>query len=386
MKFFLNLHTIVLSTFLAGVACSIFPCSADDNPPTPARWPVKKANEWAKQTGWLVGCNYIPSTAINQLEMWQADTFDPQTIDRELGWAQQLGFTGVRVFLHNLLWQQDARGFLNRMNQFLDLADKHHIKVAFVLFDSCWNPDPKLGPQPAPRPFVHNSGWVQSPGREYMAHPERLDELKPYVQGVVGHFRNDKRIAFWDVYNEPDNLNKPAYFEEEPTNKLTSALMLLKKVFVWARKVNPCQPLTSGVWLGDWADPTKLSAFEKVQLGQSDIITFHNYGKLAIVEECVQNLRRYHRPIICTEYMARPMGSTFDPILGYFKKKGVGAYNWGFVSGKTQTIYPWDSWTKTYTNEPPVWFHDILHTDGTPYRLQEVQYIRSVTLGHKHIH
>jgi hypothetical protein len=382
MKYLLNLQRASLLPLLAGAAFLTSPCSADGNTATPTRWSAQKANEWAKQTGWLVGCNYIPSTAINQLEMWQADTFDPKTIDRELGWAQQLGFTGVRVFLHNLLWQQDARGFLNRMDQFLDLAEKHHIKVTFVLFDSCWNPDPEPGRQPAPRPFVHNSGWVQSPGREYMAHPERLGELKPYVQGVVGHFRDDPRIAFWDVFNEPDNMNDPAYVKEEPSAKSTSALLLLKAVFVWAREMNPGQPLTSGVWRGDWADPAGLSAFEKVQLGQSDIITFHNYGKQDSVERCIQNLRRYDRPIICTEYMARPLGSTFNPLLGCFKKAEVGAYNWGFVSGKTQTIYPWDSWTRTYTNEPPVWFHDIFHTDGTPYRLQEVQYIRSVTMNY----
>jgi len=381
MKNISDIKRIVLLTAL-GCAAGVLPLrAAADNPATSDRWPVQKANEWAKQTGWRVGCNYIPSTAVNQLEMWQADTFDPRTIDRELGWAQQLGFNGVRVFLHNLLWQQDSAGFLNRMDQFLDLADKHHIKVTFVLFDSCWNPDPKLGLQPAPQPFVHNSGWVQSPGREYMAHPERLAELKPYVQGVVGHFHNDPRIAFWDVFNEPDNMNDPAYIKKEPAAKSTAALLLLKDVFAWAREMHPSQPLTSGVWLGEWADPAGLSAFEKVQLGQSDIITFHNYGRPDGVERCIHNLRRYDRPIICTEYMARPLGSTFNPILGDFKKEGVGAYNWGFVSGKTQTIYPWDSWTRTYTNEPPVWFHDIFHTDGTPYRLQEVQYIRSVTMN-----
>jgi Cellulase (glycosyl hydrolase family 5) len=342
-------------------------------------WTVEKADKWGEQMGWLVGCNYTPSTAINQLEMWQADTFDPKTIDRELGWAQQLGFNCVRVFLHNLLWQQDAAGFLNRMDTFLQLADKHHIKVIFVLFDSCWDPNPKLGKQHAPRPFVHNSGWVQSPGREYMEYPERLDELKPYVQGVVGHFRNDKRIAFWDVFNEPDNMNPGSYGKEEPTNKLTSALTLLKKVFVWAREVNPKQPLSSGVWKVNGDKPTDLSAFEKIQLGESDIITFHNYGKLDSVKRWVQDLKRYHRPIICTEYMARPMGSTFNPILGYFKQQNVGAINWGFVSGKTQTIYPWDSWAKTYTAEPKVWFHDILRANGAPFSSQEVQYIQSVT-------
>ncbi|MDE3067080.1 MAG: 1,4-beta-xylanase [Verrucomicrobiota bacterium] len=367
-------QTWLVISLIALQGLAAFKCAA-----APERWSVQKAEGWASREGWLVGCNFIPSTAINELEMWQADTFDPGTIDRELGWAQSLGFNSVRVFLHDLPWQQDSKGFLDRMDRFLALADKHHVKVVFVLFDSCWNPDPRPGPQPAPRPFVHNSGWVQCPGREYMAHPERLDELKPYVQGVVGHFRNDPRIAFWDVFNEPDNLNDPAYIKEEPTNKLSSALVLLKLTYLWAWEVGPSQPLSSGVWHGNWDDPAKLSDFEKIQLGQSDIITFHNYGPLKDVKKCVQALRHYGRPIVCTEYMARPMGSTFNPILGYFKKQNVGAYNWGFVSGKTQTIYPWDSWTRTYTHEPAVWFHDIFRPDGTPYSRQEVQYIRRHT-------
>jgi hypothetical protein len=345
------------------------------------KWTAEEAEKWGSKEGWLVGCNFTPSTAINQLEMWQADTFDPATIDRELGWAQQLGFSSVRVFLHDLLWQQDSKGFLDRMNLFLEMADKHRIKVMFVLFDSCWDPDPKLGMQHAPRPFVHNSGWVQSPGREYMEHPERLDELKPYVQGVIGRFRDDKRIAFWDLFNEPDNMNNSSYGKKEPAGKQSSALLLLKKVFAWAREVNPAQPLSSGVWKVNWNSPTNLTAFEKVQLEESDIITFHNYGGLEDVQKCVQKLQDYHRPIICTEYMARPIGSTFKPVLGYLKEQHVGAYNWGFVSGKTQTIYPWDSWNKTYTNEPPVWFHDILKKDGTPYKPDEVEYIRSLTKG-----
>ncbi|MGH7950487.1 MAG: 1,4-beta-xylanase [Limisphaerales bacterium] len=346
---------------------------------TPGRWSAEKANDWSKQTGWLVGCNFIPSTAVNELEMWQADTFDPATIDRELGWAQGLGFNCVRVFLHDLPWQRDSKGYLKRIDDFLKIAHKHHIQVAFVLFDSCWNPNPKSGPQPAPTPFVHNSQWVQCPGAEYMAHPERLDELKPYVQGIVGHFRNDKRIAFWDVFNEADNKNNGSYADEEPANKESSALLLLEKVYVWAREMNPSQPLTSCVWHDDWSNPQKLNPFEKVQLEESDIITFHNYGKLASVKKSIASLRGYGRPIICTEYMARPMGSTFNPILGCFKDQNVGAFNWGFVSGKTQTIYPWDSWSKHYTSEPAVWFHDIFRKDGTPFDPQETQYIRSVT-------
>ncbi|HEU5072445.1 MAG TPA: endo-1,4-beta-xylanase [Verrucomicrobiae bacterium] len=355
------------------------------NVPGRDQWTPQQANAWYARQPWLAGCNFGPSTAINQLEMWQADSWDPATIDRELGLAEGLGFTSVRVFLHNLLWQQDSAGLLKRMDQFLSLAQKHHLGVMFVLFDSCWDPFPKLGPQRAPRLHVHNSGWVQSPGYDYLAHPERLDELKPYVQGVVGHFRDDARIHFWDVYNEPDNVNDPAYVREEPANKRDSARLLLEKTFAWAREMNPSQPLSSGVWLGNWGDEGKLSPMERVQLGQSDIITFHNYSKLEDVQQCVANLRRYHRPVICTEYMARPAGSTFDPILGWFKHERVGAYNWGFVAGKTQTIYPWDSWRKQYTGEPPVLFHDIYRPDGTPLVPGEVEYIRSVTgVGMKH--
>jgi hypothetical protein len=344
-----------------------------------SRWTPEQADEWSAKRGWLVGCNFTPSTAINQLEMWQADTFDPATIDRELGWAQQIGFNSVRVFLHDLLWEQDSNGFLKRMDQFLTIAHKHHIGVTFVLFDSCWNPFPKLGKQPDPKPFTHNSGWVQSPGAEILAHPEDFFKLKPYVQGVIGHFKNDPRIDMWDVFNEPDNGNNSSYAKYEGINKSEMALILLQETFAWAREVKPSQPLTSAVWMGDWDDPKKLSPTEHVQLQNSDVISFHNYGALPDLKKCVEHLHRYQHPLVCTEYMARPHGSTFDPNLGYLHDQHVGAYNWGFVSGKTQTIYPWDSWTKTYTAEPPIWFHDIFRSNGVPYDAKEMDYIKSVT-------
>jgi len=348
-----------------------------------APWSLEKAQDWSKKTGWLVGCNFIPSTAINQLEMWQAETFDPVTIDRELGWAEQIGFNSVRVFLHHLAWKQDPQGFLERMDKFLSLAQKHKIGVLFVIFDSCWDPLPKPGKQREPRPYVHNSGWVQDPGREVLLHPERLDELKPYVIAVLTRFANDSRVHGWDLFNEPDNDNRNSYGangeKTEPPNKAALTLPLLQRVYSWAREVPLSQPVTAGVWVGDWGNSERLSAFEKIMLEQSDVISFHNYGNLESLKKCISNLRRYNRPILCTEYMARASGSTFDPNLGYLKEQGVGAYNWGFVAGKTQTIYPWDSWQKKYTNEPPVWFHDIFRHNGEPYRQEEVRYIKSIT-------
>jgi hypothetical protein len=310
--------------------------------------------------------------------MWQEDTFDLPTIDRELGYAEKLGFNSIRVFLHNLPYQEDKEGFLKRIDQFLGVADNHHIGVMLVLLDGVWDPYPASGKQRAPRPHVHNSGWVQAPGAEILKDPAKQDMLKDYVEGVVNQFKNDKRVVAWDVFNEPDNDN-PAYKDKELANKADVALQLLKKTFTWCREVKPSQPLTSAVWRGTWPASQKLSPTEECQIMNSDIISFHNYDNLDGITSCVENLKRFNRPIICTEYMARPRGSTFDPVLGYLKSQHVGAYNWGFVAGKTQTIYPWDSWDKQYTSAPEVWFHDILTTSGKPFSEKEVDYIKSLT-------
>ncbi|MBN1507595.1 MAG: cellulase family glycosylhydrolase [Sedimentisphaerales bacterium] len=345
------------------------------------RWSIERANEWYVQHGWLVGCNFAPSTAINQLEMWQATTFDPATIDRELGWAQDLGFNSLRVFLHNLLWTQDAEGFTKRMEQFLEIADRHKIGVMFVLFDGVWDPFPHIGRQREPRPHVHNSGWVQSPGVQVLRDSTRHDKLREYVRGVIGHFRQDRRVHVWDLFNEPDNINRPAYVKFEAENKADLALALLKKTVVWAREVDPCQPITAGVWAGDWSSDEKLSPINRYMLDNSDIITFHCYSSLPEMQQRVESLRRFGRPILCTEYMARPAGSTFEAILPHLEQENVGAYNWGLVAGRTQTIYPWDSWQTKYKAEPPVWFHDIFRKDGKPFDPNEVERIKKTIKG-----
>jgi hypothetical protein len=359
---------------LAGIVLIVSAfCAASDQP-----WTTERANSWYFQQPWLVGSNFAPSTAINQLEMWQADSFDLPTIDRELGWAESLGMNTMRVFLHNLLWQQDSAGLLKRMDQFLTVAEKHHIRIMFVLLDSVWDPNPHLGKQRDPRPHVHNSGWVQAPGADLLKDESRWSrELKPYVVGVIAHFRDDKRVLIWDLMNEPDN-DSPQYKDQELANKAEVALRLLKQEWKWARSAHPSQPLTSGVWKGDWSE-AGMSAMARFQLENSDVITFHCYDPPEAMKKRIASLRRFKRPLICTEYMARPLGSTFAAILPILKQERVGAYNWGFVSGKTQTIYPWDSWEKTYTAEPALWFHDIFRPDGKPYDSKETEFIRQMT-------
>jgi hypothetical protein len=344
------------------------------------RWSEQQANAWYQKQPWLVGSNYIPSNAINELEMWQAETFDPLQIDKELGWAEGLGMNTMRVFLQDLLWQQDAAGFQKRIDQFLTIASKHGIKPVFVLFDSCWDPHPKLGPQHPPVPGVHNSGWVQSPGADALGNPDEYPRLKAYVVGVVGAFANDPRVLAWDVWNEPDNPNEPAYSKVELKNKVEYVNKILPQVFEWARSVHPTQPLTSGVWQGNWSSLEKLNPTARIQIEQSDVISFHNYGWPEDFEQKVTWLQQYHRPLICTEYMARPAGSTFDTVLPLAKKYHIAAINWGLVAGKTQTYLPWDSWQRPYVLEQPVsWFHEVFHPDGKPYREREAQIIRELT-------
>ena len=343
----------------------------------PSRWAAEKANAWYAKQPWLVGSNYIPATASNELEMWQAETFDPKRIDLELGWAEAVGLNTMRVFLHDLVWKQDAAGFSKRLDTFLKIAAKHHIRPVLVLFDSVWDPDPKLGPQLPPRPGVHNSRWLQSPGAKGLMDLAEEPRLEAYVRGVVGKFGHDERVLAWDVWNEPDNTNGGNY--ADPKDKVERVNELLPKVFAWAREAGAQQPLTSGVWAGDWT-PEKRSATAAIQLEESDVISFHSYDKAEEFEKRILSLQQYGRPLICTEYMARGNGSTFEGSLPIAKKYNVAAINWGLVAGKTQTYLPWDSWKKPYTDrEPEVWFHEIFRTDGKPYKEDEVVLIEKLT-------
>jgi len=344
------------------------------------RWTEQQAREWYAKQPWLVGSNYNPASAINQLEMWQAESFDPKRIDLELGWAESLGMNTMRVYLHDLLWQQDAEGFKRRLDEFLRIAQRHKIRPMFVLFDSVWDPNPQLGKQRAPKPGVHNSGWLQSPSTKALQDPAEYPRLEAYVKGVVGAFARDDRVLAWDIWNEPDNMNHGSYGHLEPKNKVELVLPLMRRAFQWAREAGATQPLTAGVWKGDWSTPEKMTEMDRTQIELSDVITFHNYDSPRELEQRINWLKRYNRPLICTEYMARGNGSFFIGSLLVAKVHNVGMINWGLVQGKTQTHLPWDSWERPYVDrEPSVWFHEVFRNDGTPYVPEEVEFIKRMT-------
>lgn len=344
----------------------------------PGRWSNDRAHRWFRGQGWLVGANYITSNAINQLEMFQQNTFDPQRIDGELRMARSMGLNTVRVFLHDQLWTQDRVGFQRRLAHFVDIAARHGIKPLLVLFDSCWDPLPKSGRQRAPRPGIHNSGWVQSPGAERLDDRRYRQVLQEYVVRILTQFRNDQRILGWDLWNEPDN---PAavYKTVERDDKPELVADLLPQVFRWARSVDPVQPLTTGVWEGEWGDRSRRSEMASIQLDLADVMSFHSYDHPAGFEARVNELQPWGRPIMCTEYLARTEGSTIEGVLPVAKRRHVGAYTWGLFAGKTQTWLPWDSWDRPYLTPPKEWFHDLAFADGRPYRRREIDTIRKLT-------
>ncbi len=346
------------------------------------RWTEQQATAWYDETPWLVGCNFTPSTAGNQLEMWQTETFDLETIDRELRYAASIGMNSVRVFLHNLIWSNEGAAYLDRIDGVLALCARHNITMMPVLFDGVWNPRPALGQQPQPTPGVHNSVWVQGPGAEMLYDSSTWPELQRYVEAVIARFGDDSRVCVWDLFNEPaqhdgQTLKDPELF----TRKQTAVDDLVRHVFGWARSVDPQQPLTVGLY-GDLDDPKNPAAgINATAIELSDVISFHSYDAEAGLENWVTQMAAHGRGVICTEWLARSAGSTVD-LLELMATHRVGAYNWGLVDGKTQTKYPWSSWWEPVAADAP-WFHELFHANGTPYDLGEAERFRRLTREHR---
>lgn len=359
----------IITVTLACIAASVIASAAPK-----ARWSAEKANAWAADKGWIVGCDYVTSNAINQIEMWQAETFSPELIDRELGYAESIGFNTVRVFFSHLVYFDNPREFKKRFSQFLDICEKHHIRALPTFWTNGGKcKDPKLGPQPPSRKGVHNSEWCMVPGTEWVNDTSTWPRLERMVKDILRTYRNDKRILMWCLYNEPENHRRG----------VKSSVPLMTATFKWAREVNPSQPLTAPVMrpIGD-VHGNSLPEVSFV-LENSDVISFHCYRTPEVTEKFIKTLLPYGRPLICTEYMARTLGSTFEGCMPIFKKYNVGAINFGLVTGKLNCHYHWNK-TKDgveipWDKEPEVWFHDIFREDGTPFSEAEIAFIKSQT-------
>jgi len=326
------------------------------------RWTIERTDAWFSASGPLRGFNFLPRTAINSVEMWQSDTFDPATIVEELGWAADAYFNSARVFLPFVVWEADPSGFKDRLTHFLQLADKHRISVMPVLFDDCAfsGLEPELGPQGSPVPAVHNSGWVGSPGRRRQLDPAYLPALEAYVRDILTSYLADRRIVCWDLYNEPGNSGMGM-----------ESLPLLEAVFQWARAVDPQQPLTSGSWQHQPASP-----LNRVMFDNSDVISFHAYENALKTGQLIGNLALHGRPLLCTEWLHRINGNSYEAILPVFAASNTGWYQWGLVEGRTQTYLPWKQ--NLLTAPLGLWQHDVFHADGKAYDEHEMALLREL--------
>jgi hypothetical protein len=325
-----------------------------------AQWTPQQAWSWYKGQPWIVGFNFVPSTACNTTEFWSADTFDPATIERELGWGAKLGFNSCRVFVQYLVWKHDPKGLKQRVDNFLSLAEKHRLSTTLVLFDdvTLGTKEPFLGKQREPIAGTILSSWTPSPGHTRVIDRAAWPDLEHYIKDMVGTFAKDKRVLMWDLYNEPGNsgLDK-------------KSLPLVEATFAWARQAHPEQPLTMGFW-----GPKELG---QRQIELSDVVSFHAYTDYNGMRDRIAQFKKNLRPVICTEWMARPLGSKWDSDLSLLKQQAVGCYNWGLVNGRTQCQFAWTD--KPGTPEPKLWFHDLFHKDGTPYDPAEHAVIGKVT-------
>ncbi len=362
-----NLASFILPLCLLALAAPAFAAGPATDTSPRERWTKQQANDWWATQPWPCGFNYFPATSINSTEMWQASTFDPTTMDRELALAQKTGFNCVRVLVQYLVWEDDPDGLKQRMDQFLTIADRHGIKTMFVLFDDCYfgrqGPEPHLGEQPAVIPGEYANGFTSSPGQDRVVDKQYWPKLEAYVKDLTSTFRADGRVLAWDLYNEPTNGGMGH-----------KSLPLVKATFEWARASDPSQPLTVDIWNDD-------KDYNQIAIDESDVITFHQYAKGPDMERIIADLKQYGRPLICTEWLNRPLGSTVAAVLPVLAREDVGAMHWGFVNGKTQTNYHWGS--PAGSPPPAVWQHDLYHPDLTPYDPAELEQFRRTIAASK---
>jgi hypothetical protein len=327
------------------------------------RWTEKQIQEWYDQQEWFCGVNYIPSNAINYTAMWDKTSFSPDLIDKELALAESIGLNCVRVVLQYAVYADDPKYFLRTFDRFLTICNKHGIKVMPCFFDDCVfgvNTDPAIGVQPEPLEGWYAWAWSPSPGHTMVYDQRTYPKLERYVTEVMTRFKNDQRVFIWDLYNEPTS-GKVDY----------RSLPLVKSVFSWARRVDPVQPITIGIWADD-------KVLNGIVLANSDIITFHCYDNRESTTIFIDSVKQHNRPVICTEWMNRPQKSTVEDILPLFKERNVGCLLWGLVNGKTQTHLPWGHRPENlpYTG---VWQHDLFKGDFEPYKKEETELIKELT-------
>lgn len=289
----------------------------------------------------IKGAVYTPTNAVNYIDWWQ--NFDPAIVDRELAYAQTYGINTIAVYLHYLVWENNAADLLAKFETVLQLADKHGIKVSPIFYDDCWNPAPQLGDQGAPIPGVHNSRWVQSPGaavkNDYYGNYK--PKLRNYVQDVVNAHLSDKRILFWEQMNEP-GCNSGG--TERAMN-----IILMNDARIAIKDTGTTIPVGS----------------PSVQMSEpyyfSDFFSFHPYDA---------NYPGPYGPTVLNSETMNRGSQTVPGIVSHYGGTNTGYIMWELTIGRTNTRFPWGS--PEGAAEPATPFHGIVYPDGHPWAVADV--------------
>ena len=326
---------------------------------THSRWDGDRVRRWYDNLGVVKGVNYIPRNAVNSTDMWRKETFDPDLINEELGWVRKAGYTTLRVQLQYIAWKEDPKGFMERLEKFMDLAARNTLKVVPVLFDdkNFANMDPVAGPQPEPIPGKNNARWVPSPGPAAVKDRSTWPDLEKYFRDVMEKYKGDDRVVYWDLYNRAGD-----------SELWEATLPLMDQVFNWARDIDPKQPLAAPAW----TKPNSAMTVHKLE--RSDIVTFQSFETAGQIEALLTLLKRYDRPIICSDWLMRQRDNDFEKILPLFSVHRVGWFNRGLVNGKTQEWIQQDQYRSA--DRPELWQHDVLKPNGDAYDPKEIERIQ----------
>ena len=369
-----------------------------------APWPKEKAWEWYNAQPWMRGCNYMPASAANRVDQWQEMGSEERfaEMETELKLAQSIGFNTMRIIIEEqgfavwcaehdgfmfAVWCAEHDGFMARLERMLALLDKYGMRMILVLGNDCSRPKeiwsfPKTGPQPCDwgyhggRKRSQHGSFPGAVGYTCVDDPELREKFFAMCEEVMTKYRTDRRIAFWNIWNEPGNGNR-----RKPEH-----VALIRRLFELAWKIDPVQPLAADVWAGHYGMSPKDANKSQVLAGElSDIISYHCYGDYEAQVRILSKLKRhYGRPLVNTEWLARIKHNDVFTAYPLYFIEGVGCTCWGFVAGKYQTYEPWESmWRQVEDGKPEAekydftkWFHDLYRPSLRPYDPKEIGLIK----------
>lgn len=374
------------SCFISGTRAAFVTKSGRHGP-----WTRDRAWEWYDAQPWIRGCNYMPASCVNRVDQWQElgseDRFGE--MERELQVAESIGFNTLRLLVELEgfgVWLEEHEGFMNRFERTLSVMARHKMRAVVVLGNDCMKPQrvwqlPKPGPQSfdigyhGGHKLSQHGSFPGEMGHSQVDDPVLEPKFCEMCAELLEKYRDDTRILFWNLWNEPGNSMRG-----------TASVEPLRKLFELAWAIDPKQPLAADLWEGDYGCGQNCGNKAQFLAGQlSDIVSYHCYGDYEAQIRTIRELRRHFgRPLVNTEWLARILNNDVFSAYPLFYIERIGCLCWGFVAGKCQTFEPWEEiWRMIESGDTAArnwdmtkWFHDLYRPSLRPYDPKEIAVIR----------